>query len=217
MNPDNNALARTYFIGGPPRVGKTILSYLLSEKIRGHVVSTDAIRNSAKKACSDKESDLFILNKMEEIPETDWISTHLDKPNIIIDYQNKESKAVWPSLISFCNSFCEDDAIHIVEGVGLIPSEIAKMKNKPEHIAFVGNTSSRHGDSMLRHATHFPERDWMGASNYSAERIAAMASFVKAMSTYFKDEAEKYKFPYYEIKDDDFPESIEEICSILIK
>jgi KaiC/GvpD/RAD55 family RecA-like ATPase len=49
MRPENNALNRTYFVAGPPRVGKTLLSYKLAEKIKGHVVSTDAIRSAAKK------------------------------------------------------------------------------------------------------------------------------------------------------------------------
>lgn len=38
-----------------------------------------------------------------------------------------------------------------------------------------------------------------------------MANFVKEMSLYFKKEAEKFGFPYFEIDDDDFNGSIQKI------
>jgi 2-phosphoglycerate kinase len=211
MNPENNALARTYFIGGSPRIGKSILAYALAEKLHGHVVSTDAIRNAAKKACVDKESDLFAVNKSEHVSEEEWLKNHLETPEVVIDYQNRESKAVWPSIVSFCNSFCEDAAVHIVEGVALLPSLVAEMKHKPEHIIYVGNTSDLHAEAMADHAKKFPEQDWMTAMGYGNGKIAGMANFVREMSLYFKKEAEKHGFPYYEISDTDFDDSIASI------
>ena len=161
MNPENNSLERTYFIGGAPRIGKTILSYALAEKVKGHVVSTDAIRNVAKKVSSDKDSDLFIINKKEDISEEEWLKDHRDIPQNAVDFQNRESIAVWPALIGFCNSFAEDRETHVLEGVALLPSKIAEMKDKPEHIFFVGNTSDDHVESMLDFSKKNPEWDWM--------------------------------------------------------
>jgi 2-phosphoglycerate kinase len=174
-------------------------------------VSTDSIRNAAKKACTDKESDFFIINRTENISEDEWLRNHLEHPEITVEHQNRESKAIWPSLVSFCNSFCEDDAIHILEGVALLPSLVAEMKNRPAHVIFVGNTSTNHLKAMLKHAEDFPDKDWMTALNYSYKKIEGMANFVKTMSLYFKSEAEKYGFPYYEIGDDNFVNSITEI------
>ncbi len=211
MNPQNKALVRTYFIGGPPRVGKTILALALAEKIRGHVVSTDAIRDAVKKACSDHENNIFKINKTKNISDEEWMKNHIEQPDIAIDHENKESKAIWPSLVSFCNTFCEDNAIHIVEGVALLPSLVKEMKNKPDHIIYVGNTSEDHIHAMMDFAKRFPEQDWMSAMNYSPEKIAGMATFVREMSLYFKSEAERFSFPYYEINDDDFIVSISRI------
>ena len=211
MNPDNNALARTYFIGGAPRIGKTIFSYKLAEKIGGHVVSTDSIRSAAKKANNDKESDLFILNRTENVSDAEWLKEHLETPEKIVEYQNIESKAVWPSILSFCNTFCEDSAVHIVEGVALLPSLVAEMEHKPGHVIYVGNTSETHFQSMLEHAQNHPELDWMGAMNYSPEKIQGMAKFVQTMSEYFKEESAKYGFSYFEISDSNFDSSIQEL------
>lgn len=216
MNPDNNALNRTYFIAGPPRVGKTILSYKLAEKIKGHVVSTDAIRDAVKKGTSDKTGNLFRLRRENSLTEEEWLKEHLEQPEITIENQNAESMAFWNSIVAFCNTFCEDRANHIVEGVALLPSQVAQMENKPAHVIYVGNTSPDHFKSMLNFSREFPEQDWMAALNYSEKRIEGMANFVRAMSLYFKSEAEKYGFPYFEIKDEKFERSIEDICESLL-
>ncbi|PIR89461.1 MAG: hypothetical protein COU07_00990 [Candidatus Harrisonbacteria bacterium CG10_big_fil_rev_8_21_14_0_10_40_38] len=215
MNSDNNALQRTYFLGGPPRVGKSIIAFALADKVHGHVVSTDAIRNAARKTSFQKDGDLFIVEKTETVSEKEWIENHLNNPKKIVEYQNRESKALWSSIESFCNSFCEDDTVHIVEGVAIISSLVAGMKNKPENVVFVGNTSENHLKSLLEHVRDFPRKDWMSALGYSEERIEAMASFIKEMSLYFKSEAEKYGFPYFEISDDNFQSSIGSIVEKL--
>lgn len=217
MNPDNKALERTYFIGGVPRIGKSLLAYKLAEKIKGHVVSTDSIRNAAKKASGDKESDFFIINRTENIPDAEWLDQHINRPEEVVDIQNRESKAIWPSIVSFCNSFSEDSALHVVEGVALLPSLVAEMKHKPKHVVFVGNTSVTHLEAMLKYAKEFPEQDWMASMGYSEEKFKGMASFIQAMSGYFKREAEKYGFPYYEIDDVDFESSMEKVIVDLLK
>lgn len=211
MNPDNNSLERTYFIGGPPRVGKSILAYRFATKINGHVVSTDAIRNAAKKSCKDKNSDLFILNKEESLPTQDWLRVHIDSPKRVVEQQNRESIALWPSLVSFANSFVEDDVKHVIEGVAILPSLVAEMKNRPQNVIFVGNTSKNHADSLLLHSKENPEKDWMASMNYSKEKIIAMNSFINEMSDYFQREANKFGFSYFEMSDTDFDSYIDEI------
>ena len=56
-----------------------------------------------------------------------------------------------------------------------------------------------------------------GSCGYSEEKIRAMVKFVQAMSLYFKIEAEKYGFPYYEISDEDFQGSIAKIIEEVTK
>jgi 2-phosphoglycerate kinase len=217
MNPDNNALNRTFFIGGPPRVGKTTLSYKLAEKVKGHVVSTDAIRSAAKKARENKTGDLFRTNFYNSISEDEWFRRHLEHPEIVVDDHNKEAAAFWSSTVSFCNTFCEDSATHIVEGAHLLPNLVSEMKDKPKHVIYVGNTNSHHSKHMLEYSKNNPAQDWMSSLNYSDKKIEAMANFVKKMSEYFKNEAEKYGFPYFEIDDEKFDESLEKICEFLLK
>jgi len=216
MNPDNNSIDRTYFIGGPPRVGKTTLSYALAKKIEGHVVSTDAIRDAVKKGTTDKSGDLFRLRRENDLSEEEWLKEHLESPEITIDNQNRESFAFWNSIVAFCDTFCEDNAKHIVEGVALLPYLVSEMKNKPSHVIFVGNTNKT-AKAMILYMEKYPEQDWMATLNYGEKRIEGMANFVRAMSQYFKNEAIKYGFPYYEIDGDNFESSIENIIDKMIK
>lgn len=217
MQDDNRVLQRTYFIGGAPRVGKSLLSLALAKNISGHIVSTDSIVSAAKKACTDKTSDLFILNTTEPVSDHEWMRAHRDEPQLTIDHQNRQSIAAWPSITAFCNSFVEDDLNHVVEGVHLLPSLIAKLEHRPDHVFFVGNTNPEHATNMLHHAQTYPEKDWMAAVGYSEEKIRAMAVFVVAMSRYFKSEAERLGFEYYELGDRPFDESIVWVLDRVLK
>ena len=217
MTPDNKALERTYFIGGPPRVGKTTLAYKLAEEIRGHVAMTDAIRNSAKKVCENKRGPLFMINHYNEFTEDKWLERFSNNPKLVVKDQVNESKAIWRSVVSFCNMFCEDNANHIVEGVAVMPELVTSMDNKPEHVVFVGNTNEKHVETMLKYGKDNPEQCWMAYLGYSEDRIRAFANYVLHMSLHFKEEAEKYGFNYIEFSDDCFEESLQEAIDVLKK
>jgi 2-phosphoglycerate kinase len=216
MDPENNSLERTYFIGGPPRVGKSTLAYLLAGKNSGHAVSTDSIRNAVKKACADKTSDLFLVNKLNDLSRDEWLKIHLERPERVIEFQNKESIALWPSVISFCNSFSEDDAIHIVEGVALLPSLIHEMRNQPKHVVFIGSTDPHHIENIIKHMEQFPKKDWMSALGYDEAKVRGMANFINKMSEYFQVGAEKYGYPYYEVGASGFDKQLQKILADLI-
>lgn len=209
MTPDNKALERTYFIGGPPRVGKTTLAYKLAEKIHGHVTLTDAIRNSAKKVCEDKSGPLFMINHYNEFTEDQWLERFTNYPEQVVHDQVNESKAIWRSVVSFCNMFCEDNANHIVEGVAVLPESVANMDHQPHYVVFVGNTNPEHVETMLEYGRNNPEQCWMTYLGYSEARIRAFANYVYHMSQYFKTEAEKHGFSYIELADESFETSLD--------
>jgi 2-phosphoglycerate kinase len=215
-NPDNNALARTYFIGGPPRVGKTLLAYALANQVNGHVVSTDTIRGAIKKAVIDKSSPLFGVDKLEQSPDQEWSNIYSTNPQLVIDTQNAESEVCWEPIVSYASHFCEDDATHILEGVAVLPKFVHEMRNKPEHIIFTGNTSTGHFHPMIKYAQENPEKDWMTAMGYTEQKIQIMGVVVQKMSEYFRDEAKKYGYKYYELDDADFANTIQTIVKDIL-
>lgn len=197
-------------------MGKSLLAYQVAEKIAGHVVSTDAIRSAAKKACATRSGDLFKINSYNKLTDTDWLQLHQHNPEQVVTDQNRESQAFWNSIVSFCNTFAEDNVNHIVEGVALLPELVASMEHRPQHIVYVGNTSDDHRAAMWEYARTHPEQDWMAVMGYSEARVEALATFVQKMSEYFKAEAAKYDLPYVELDDTDFAGSLHRAEALLL-
>lgn len=215
MNPDNNSLKRTYFIGGPPRVGKSILAHKLAKRIGGHVVSTDAIRNAVKKHIENPDSDIFLGNKNNDLSEKELIDQYQNNPKKTIHIQNRESKFLWSGIMGFCNAFCEDNENHILEGVAILPELVSKMKHRPDTVIFVGNTNPGHSEQILKFSKKYPEWDWLSSLSYSDEKITSFSNFVTHMSEFFKSEAKKYGYKYFELPDSRFEQEIDKIVDML--
>ncbi|MGH7175028.1 MAG: hypothetical protein ACREGR_01565, partial [Minisyncoccia bacterium] len=161
-------------------------------------------------------SDLFAVNRAQKVSGEEWLRVRFENPEEIVEIQNRESRALWPSVISFCNTFAEDGEKHIIEGVGLIPSLVARMEGRPRHMVWVGDAEKGHAEAMIRHALENPQQDWLGADGFTREKIEAMANFVRAMSRYFESEAGKYSLPYIELDHDNFDESAERVIEFLM-
>jgi len=187
---------RVYVIGGPPRVGKSLFSLALAKKIGGHIVSTDSIRHSIKKVVQDKESDLFIINKHRALSEEAWLKLFAEDTQQAIEDQTRESIAAWPAIRGFITSFHDDNLLHIIEGVALLPELVSELPLNKKHVVYIGNTNPLHIETILRYSQTNPELDWMNAMNYSEERIRAKAVYVQKMSIFFRNEAEKYGFQF---------------------
>jgi hypothetical protein len=69
---------------------------------------------------------------------------------------------------------------------------------------------------MIKYAQENPEKDWMSAMGYTEQKIQAMAVFVQKMSEYFRDEAKKYGYKYYELDDSNFDSRIQAIVKDIL-
>ena len=75
---------RVFLIGGPPRVGKSLLAGKLAKKLNAQIVSTDSIRHAAKKVVDNKDSDLFLINKHNELSEEAWVKLFTEHTEKVI-------------------------------------------------------------------------------------------------------------------------------------
>lgn len=201
MNPANNSQHRTVFIGGLPRVGKTLVAHEIAKRVDGHITSTDWIRNAVKRSHPDRQGDLFLLQDMRSMSDAEFVELY--DSGEIIRRLAKQANALWPSIVSFCSSFCDDDLVHIIEGVALMPQLVASMEHQPNEVIFVGNTDEGHIDQVLQYAEENEGTDWMTALGYSDEKKRAVARGSVLISKYFKDEAAKYNLTYVELSDFD--------------
>jgi len=205
-------MAKAYFIGGTPRVGKTTLAMHLIQTKPMLGSSTDAIRYLLRRVVKEEDfPDLFHLGKYtSNDPER---RSFLDKhPQEVIDIQNKESRIVWQSVNNFVKSNLEDGFDIVLESIAILP-ELLSQVGYDYSVVFLGNQSDGHFQTILSSARSNSD-DWM--HNLGDETIKAFATFNQAFSLYIQQQAEKFNYNYIEIHDDNFTNDINGALSSLL-
>ena len=88
-----------YLLGGPPRVGKSIISKTITKEHGINVVSTDSLSAVLESVVDPEiEPELFIVNRFNEMPAKDKINLMLKNTTERINYQVAENCAVWKAV-----------------------------------------------------------------------------------------------------------------------
>ena len=91
-----------YLLGGPPRVGKSIISKMITKKYCINVVSTDSLGAVLENVLDPElEPGLFIVNRFNEMCVEDRIDLMAKNTTERINYQIDENRA-----LESCNAFC---------------------------------------------------------------------------------------------------------------
>jgi 2-phosphoglycerate kinase len=117
-------------------------------------------------------------------------------PAELIDYVKKESHVVWKAVKAFIRKENDEGRDALIEGVAVLPELVSQLRNIPYRVVFIGNQGENHKENLKKSAEE-NEHDWM--RNASDQYISAFAIFVKRMSAYIEQEAEKYGFKYIEM------------------
>jgi 2-phosphoglycerate kinase len=190
-------LIMIYLLGGPPRVGKSIISVEIRQKHAVSVVSTDALGAVLESVLSPEAApDLFAFAKLNEVPMAERANVLMKDPSALIDDVRKESHVVWKAVEAFVRREDSEGRDVLIEGVAVLPELIGQLEDVPHRAIFVGNQGENHKENLRQFAEE-NEHDWMrGASD---QYIGAFAVFVKQMSAYIEQEAKKYGFQYMEM------------------
>jgi len=88
-----------FLLGGPPRVGKSIISSEIRQKCAVSVVSTDTLGAVLKDVLSPEAAPgLFVFSKFHEIPMAERVKLIMNDHEELIDYVRKESYVVWNAV-----------------------------------------------------------------------------------------------------------------------
>ncbi len=205
-------MAKAYFIGGTPRVGKTTLTIKLLHEKPMMAASTDALRYTLRQALNkDEYPDLFHLGKYtsNDPARRNYIKTH---PEAIIDIQNRESTIVFKSVNDFVKSNLEDGFDVLIEGIAILPELLSSVDYEYKAI-FLGNQSESHYNVILKSARD-NEDDWM--HSLEDETIEAFSVFNSSFSRHIANESTKYNMTYIEIGDDTFTKDIDSALDKLL-
>jgi 2-phosphoglycerate kinase len=186
-----------YLLGGPPRVGKSIIAREIQQICAVSVVSTDTLAAVLETVLRPEEApDLFVFSKFNEMAISERLKIITEKPTTQIDYVRKESRVVWKAVESFIRRENVEGRDVLIEGVAVLPALVMQIEDIPHQVVFIGNQSENHKENMMKSARE-NKHDWL--RNVSEEYIRAYAQCVNRMSAYIEREAEKFGFKYLDM------------------
>jgi 2-phosphoglycerate kinase len=202
-----------FLLGGPPKVGKSIISNEIRQKHAVSVVSTDTLGAVLEKVLSPESApDLFVFSKFNKMSMAERVRLITKNPAELIDYVRKESHVIWKAVDAFIRRENDEGRDALIEGVAVLPELVSRLENIPHRVVFIGNQGENHKENIKKFA-EVNERDWM--RDVSDQYISAFAMFVKRMSAYIEQEAKKYGFEYIEMNKELFGNVTEEVMKSL--
>ena len=202
-----------FLIGGPPRVGKSILSGEIRQKRAVSVVSTDTLGAVLENVLSPEAApDLFVFGKFNEMPMAERVKLIMKDPAELIDYVRKESYVVWKAVEAFIRRENDEGRDLLIEGVAILPELMRQLEDIPHRAVFIGNQGANLKENIRKSAKE-NDYDWM--RGVSDQFIGAFALFVKQMSGYIEQETKQYGFKYIEMDKKQFGDVTEDVMKSL--
>ena len=202
-----------FLLGGPPRVGKSIISNQIRHKHAVSVVSTDSLGAILENVLTPESApDLFLFYKFNKMPMAERVKLITKNPAELIDYVSRESHVVWKAVEAFIRRENDEGRDVLIEGVAVLPELMSQLDDIPHRVVFIGNQGKNHKENIKKSAEE-NEHDWV--RDVSDQYISAFAMFVKQMSAYIEQEAKKYGFEYIEMDKKLFGNVTEEVMKSL--
>jgi 2-phosphoglycerate kinase len=204
-----------YFLGGPPRVGKSIIAMEIARRRGISAVSTDSLGAVLETVVGQEECPgLFAVSQFNEMAEADRIELLRGNPTQRIGYQLEESAAVWRAVEPFVVREQEEGRDLVAEGVAVLPDLVNQLVGVDYRVAFLGNQAHAR-DHNIKRSARDSEQDWM--RHASDVYVEAFASFVAEMSRYIEQEAHRYGFEYFELEGRPFSDAVGEVVGSLVR
>jgi 2-phosphoglycerate kinase len=198
-----------FLLGGPPRVGKSIISNEIRQKHAVSVISTDTLGAVLENVLSPEAvPDLFVFDKFNKLPMVERVKLIMKDPAELIGYVRKESHVVWKAVEALIRRENDEGRDALIEGVAILPELVCQLEDIPHRVVFIGNQGGNHKENIKKSAEE-NEHDWM--RDVSDQYIGAFAMFVKRMSVYIEQEAKKYGFEYIEMDKELFGNITEDV------
>jgi 2-phosphoglycerate kinase len=202
-----------YLLGGPPRVGKSIISNEIRKKHAVSVVSTDTLCAVLEAVLSPGAApDLYVFSDLNKMVTAKRVELITDDPEALIGYVRKESHFVWKAVEAFIRRENNEGRDALIEGVAVLPELVSQLEDIPYRVVFIGNQGINHQENIKKSAEE-NKHDWM--RDMSDQYIDAFGTFVKGMSAYIEQEAVKDGFHYIEMDQKPFGDVPEEVSKLL--
>ncbi len=186
-----------YLLGGPPRIGKSIIAGAIAVRRGVSVVSTDSL-GAILESISSPEADpgLFCVARFNELPAARRLKVMKEDTAHRIDLQMQESQAVWRTVEPYIRREQEERRHLAIEGVAILPGLVSELRGVDYRAVFIGNQSTEHAKN-IRASAERRLHDWIRQE--ADDYIEAFATFVVEMSRVIEAEAREHGFAYVEM------------------
>lgn len=192
-------MAKAFFIGGPPRVGKSTLAMQVVAHKPMMAASTDAIRYVLRRTHGAEQNNGLFLIHNHNTDDSEMARYLKDSAQVLQD-QKDEIMAVWPAVLNYIKSNVEDGWDVVIEGIHILP-ELLNELDIEYNVVFVGNQSPEHINQIRNHAKN-TQTDWL--HTHAGDVIDGWAQFTQQYSEFISAEAAKYDMAYIEVHDHSF-------------
>jgi len=197
-----------YFIGGPPKSGKTTLAKRLSKSKGIPWVSTDTLQTVIIPYIDENELNEKFPTRAQRCESNDEKYSKYLTDEIIKAYQ-KQAKTTYPAIDMFAICEITDGNDFIIEGYHVEPELVAELNEKYpgklKSIFLLKSDETKFIDNIKKSTT---PNDWIIARTKNEETYNEIAKMVCKYGEFFKKEAEKLGFKSMNM-DDDFDNQIE--------
>jgi len=204
-----------YFIGGPPKCGKTALAKKLSKQLSVPWMSADTLQNIVRAYIpEEKHAALFPHSALRGTSNDDYYNAHATED--IVSRYMKQAEATHDALRMIAATYITDEDDFIVEGYQVHPKIVADILSEygTEHIRSVFLIRT----DVEKYVADIPKtttpNDWIVRKTKNLETYEKIAKMVALYSQKIEEEAKNVELPVIEM-DNDFDANIERSISLL--
>ncbi len=202
-----------HLLGGPPRIGKSLIAAAMARRHGIRCVSTDVLGATLEQEQGqDTAPGLFVQERIDALSTEERIHLMAEDTDRRIAWLVEEAEATWEAVPPLLRREHDGGRDVLVEGVAVLPHLAATLDFPELRALFVGHRGDGLEES-LRTSLRQNEDEWL--RDVSGEELAAWATFVRRMSDHVEREAREHGFPYVEMGDAAFHESVERVITTL--
>jgi 2-phosphoglycerate kinase len=212
---------KLYLVGGPPRVGKSIIMHGFLQQRPMHHISMDAVQEGVKQLFND---DPF--QKLSAIHYEGWVEYKKrgtsDQVKHKFSEEMNEFDLARKAIIGMLDHYERSKSDVAIEGLHVTPEWVHSLRLSNYTIvpAFVGYTNPDYIEGILEHARnneHDWINEWLSILNGDDTKLRAWATKTAEACQETAKLAKKYGYPFFDASSKPFSEYVADVQSYLNK
>jgi len=204
-----------YFIGGPPKCGKTTLAKTMSKNLQIPWISSDTLENIVWAYTPKERHEALFPHGYLRGDSNDVFYAQHSADEVVQGYV-EQSKATYDAISMMAETYLKDEDNFIVEGYQVTPEIVDRMQKKfgAKHVKAVFLIKKNIESLKNNFNKSTTPNDWILRKTKEPITFSKIAEMIALYAAYIEKEAEKYNLRVIET-DTDFTSSLAEAMRYL--